>query len=283
MADALGARSSLAVGATQSPFRPGALFVDGNYRYVFNAWCSVAGVTIALRSRFLRAEDRQLVDSGDVLSPPSDRSRATIVVPLGVGNPVNVDLFAVAGSPRVGQCFVQVQLIRGDGPAATIVGTIAQGYVTTSQALAWPGSPIVSSTQGEPAVRPIVGAQPVAGVDIVETVPTGARWQLLSFGANFSPNPIGNRQVSLTIDDGANLILLSPGNVDALPAGSSSFHFWPGLDVFDLVVGTQHMYALPNTVILLAGSHIRTATNLLVAADQWFRPFYSVLEWLDLT
>jgi hypothetical protein len=85
----------------------------------------------------------------------------------------------VDGRAAHGQTYVILELVRGlDGPL-TLVGTFASGYVTASQGVGWPGSPIISSTDGEPAVRYVQGTDP-RPAEITETVPTGARWEVMT-------------------------------------------------------------------------------------------------------
>src|SRR5262249_46183156 len=132
----------------------------------------------------------------------SNRTAKTEDFVLGGGLVTNLSVFATAGSPLIGQCFVIVQLVRSLGVTAYVMGTMLQGYVTTTQNLGWPGSAIVSSTDGEPAIRDIVGTDPVAGAGWSETVPAGARWELVTFGGIVNPVAGGTTGfVNLTILD----------------------------------------------------------------------------------
>src|SRR4051812_32014952 len=96
---------------------------------------------------------------------------------------MNITAFASAGTPIIGQTFVRVQLIRGLSGATLPIATLLQGYVTSRQDLAYPGSPIRMSTEDAFPVRIITGTDPAAGVEIVETVPDGAVWELVSVTA----------------------------------------------------------------------------------------------------
>jgi hypothetical protein len=69
--------------------------------------------------------------------------------------------------------------------------------------LAFPGVPIASPLDGGGALRSIAGTTPGAGAEISETVPTGARWELLAFQATFVTSAAAaNRVPQLTLDDG---------------------------------------------------------------------------------
>jgi hypothetical protein len=278
----IGTASSLASGDGRPLIEPGALFVDGNYRLRFNVWCSVAGVTIALRSRFLRSEDGKIVDSADQLTPTSDRVLTTSAVTLGVGFPLNVEVFALAGTPSIGQCFVQVQMVRGDGPAATKVATILQGYVTSTMALSWPGSPIVNSLDGQGCV---VSYRQVAapGGDLQFSVPTGARWVVISFHGNLTTSgAIPTRRVSLQYTDLVQAYVQSP--IAAAQAGSTAFDYtWMTGYGQQITDGVNRVGAsLPTPSPMLAGYQIGTATVNLDAADHWTLLDLAVQEWIDV-
>src|SRR5204863_2582589 len=92
--------------------------------------------------------------------PNTDRSVKTSDHPLGVGQLLNLTVFASAGAPLIGQTYVKVQLIRGVGAAAIVLGTLLGGYVTAVHALGFPGSPIENSLTATPAIRYITGTNP---------------------------------------------------------------------------------------------------------------------------
>lgn len=123
---------------------------------------SLAGVSLRVEARFIDPAGTISAQSWDHV-PNSDRTPRTTDYRLGVGALLNLTVYASSGAPRIGQTFVMVQLIRGDAPAAIVLGTMLQGYVTAVQHLAWPGSPIQSSIEGGGYPRAIVGTTPAAG------------------------------------------------------------------------------------------------------------------------
>src|SRR5213592_1900599 len=155
-----------------SPFQ---FYVTGEDHLRVISVNSLAGVRLKLQGRFIDTSGKLDAFSYDHI-PTSDRTATTTMHQLGVGAVLNLTVFASTGAPVSGQTFVIVQLTRGLGAAAIVLGTLLQGYVTSAQHLGWPGSPIVTSTAGEPLIRKIVGTTPGAGNNINETVPTGARW-----------------------------------------------------------------------------------------------------------
>ena len=85
--------------------------------------CSVAGVTLAIQGRRLD-EKGQLQALTETHAPSSDRSVRTQDYALGVGAVLNLTVFASAGTPLKGQCYVMVQLLRNFGGTAIVLGTL---------------------------------------------------------------------------------------------------------------------------------------------------------------
>jgi hypothetical protein len=88
---------------------------------------------------------------------------------------------------------------------------LLQGYVTDTSRLSFPGSPIRSSIEGPGVLRSITGTNPAANAEISETVPTNARWRVhaIRFTLVTDAN-VANREVALTLDDGAAVFARSP-------------------------------------------------------------------------
>lgn len=279
--------SSIAVAAEQIGSKgrplvePGSLFVDGNYALQISSWNSLAGVSLELRSRFLNT-DGTITDTDAVHTPNSNRTKATSLVPLSVGFPLNVMLFASAGSPLIGQTFVQVQIVRGFSGALLPVATILQGYVTAAQAVAWPGTPIQSSIEGGGYVRTIIGATPSAATDITETVPTGARWELVSLRYTLTTSAVaGNRGQLLYFGLAGVPYAYSISTALFGPSLLVGFGYGQGQPVG--VDGFTQVYNAPLPIAnrLLGGMTITSVTNQIKAGDQLSAPFYVVNEWLE--
>jgi hypothetical protein len=282
MAAGLGVASPLFGGDGRPLVEPGSFFVDGNYALRVNSWCSLAGVVLTVRSRFLSSETGVLVDSVDPHTPNSNRTIATVDIPLAAGFPLNVMVFASSGAPLNGQCFVQVLIVRGRGAAATPIAVVLQGYVTATKMLGWPGSPIVDSTAGQGFLRSVAGTTPGAGVDITETVPSGARWGPISFQALLVTSvTVASRTPILRVDDGVNIF----GNVPVgvlIAASTTINNSWAqGVNRFTEIQANTEAAPMPTNIILLAASRIRTATVNLQAGDQWSQVQYLVQEWLE--
>lgn len=241
------------------------------------------GVRLKIQGRFIDAKGVISASSWDH-TPNTDRTKKTDDVPLGVGAVLNLTVFASQGTPLIGQTFVIVQLVRGLGAAAIVLGTLLQGYVTSAQALGWPGSPIVSSTDGEPAVRTIAGTNPAIGVDIIETVPTNARWELLSVQATLNRSAVGAAgEVVLVLDQTVISFGVIVSHITAGPGTSNTITFGIGLVTFSAPFGTGLLIngSLPENR-LLAGEDFRIVRLNPDPADTWSGVGYKVREWQEV-
>lgn len=245
---------------------------------VFN---SVSGVRVAVHVRMHRRTAPTHATRYE-FAPTSDRLASSQELEIGEGYLLNVSCFASSGTPQSGQTFVKLQVIRGSAAAAVVLGTIVQGYVTANQDLAWPGSPLRSSIDGDGVLRYIVGTDQAAGVEVSETVPPGARWQLLTFQVDvtFSVVP-GNRIPCLRLDAlGVQYVRIPPAAAGG-PGDSDNFYWLTGLGQVGVIAPGQVVTGLPTRYMLPSGHHIQTETVGLNAGDNFQAPRFTVLEWLE--
>ncbi len=241
---------------------------------------SAAAVVLGVRSRVLNTSGL-IQASADSHTPNTDRSGKSQVIVVDEGWLLGAELFATSGTPLIGQCFVVVEIVRGLGASGLALQTVAAGYVTAGTPLAWPGSFIRSPLDGPGAIRSIVGTVPAAGAEISETVPTGARWRVMSFEAALTSSvTVATRGPLLSIDDGANEYFRGdPGNTQ--PA-STTQTYTGALNVpnsaLRLVSANPWSFA---DLKMIAGHRLRTVTNNLQVGDQWTAPRYLVEEWIE--
>lgn len=262
---------------------PASFYVTGEDRLRVVSANSLVGVVLNLHWRHAEASGRTVANAQSH-RPASDRSIASDDYPLGVGSLLNVTVFAGAGAPRIGQTYVMVQLVRGAGAAAVVLGTLLAGYVTSTQALGWPGSPIAGSLDSGGYLRQIVGASPAPGAENSEVVPTGARWELVSFHALLVTSAAaGGRQPRLLMTFGgtnAQVILPAPGTLG--PSAAMNFLWTQGVP-WQLGSLVDCLAPLATNISLSAGTVISTNTLTMNAADNYDAPVYVVREWLEVT
>jgi hypothetical protein len=243
---------------------------------------SVAGVTIKLQCRTANPQGDTVAQSFDHV-PLATRMVRTQDYSIGEGSLLNVTAFIGSGASIIGQTFVMVQIIRGAGLAATVLGTVLAGYVTAKQAIGFPGSPIVASTEGNPAILTVTGTQPAAGVEITEVVPSGARWELLGLHSVLLASAVaGNRFTGLLFVAGSQAITMTTMNAGLAPSTSTEMAFGQGIQTASIAGAFAFVAPLPAGLILRAGQLFTTRTIGLQAGDQWNAPTYSVREWLEV-
>lgn len=247
-----------------------------------SAWCAIAGVTLSIAAVVLDDNDcpRPTLYT---LSPTSDGNKTTSsAFPLEAGTIASVHVFASAGGPLGAQCYVRVELLQGREGGTQSLGTILEGYVTANVALAYPGDNTARAVDGAGTARIVLGTVPAAAAEIVETVPVNRRWLLIAFRVKLVASAtVANRTPVLLIDDGVNIVWETE-NTTAITAGQTAIYN-AGAGNQNANLGAQDwQIALPETLVLPAGSRIRTLTGNLSAGDQYAAPVYNIVEWFDV-
>lgn len=208
----------------------------------------------------------------------SDRSLATSTVRL-TSIPKHLTLRTAATGVKRGVCYVKVSL-RVD---QAVIALLCAGYVTDTGTQAFPNGKIESSLDGPGLVRTITGTDQAAGVNISETVPTGARWKLRSILFTLVTSAtVTTRVVQLEIDDGTTVSWFfrdSSGQAASVTrrylfANNFQSRIDPGSD-------NQYMTLLLDA-FLLAGYRIKTNPDNFQAGDNFGAPIYIVEEWIEL-
>lgn len=254
------------------------LRTDDNVR--LTSYNSAAGVVLACRARML-AFDGSVQEQNDPQTPNTDRTAKATIFPTGDGWLLGGEVFPTSGTPLDGQCFVVVEIVRGTGTAALALQTLAAGYVTAKQPLPFPAASLLRALDGQGAIRSITGATPGAGAEISETVPTGARWELLAFTATLTTSvTVINRVAALRLDDGANVFTQTQAATNAQASSLTPYVWMPGTNQFTGNNGVVHL-PLAAGVSLGPGFRLRTLTQNLQAGDQWSLVQYLVRERIE--
>lgn len=271
-----GALSRARVVITPYPFVAGA----GDYLRVISL-NSLTGATIEIHGR-QAARGFEGTPFRFVHTPLTNRLPKTEDFPLNAGLVTNLSVYSSAGSPLIGQTFVIIQLVRSVGSVAFVLGTLLQGYVTSTQNLGWPGSAIQSSIEGGGYPRTIIGTRPAAGAETVETVPTGARWSLERVLVGLTTSAAaGNRNVRLTILSAGSATGSITSPLLQPPSTTVLYCYAPNLSYQQDSAGSRLSAPLMRPCILRAGDTFTTETIGLQAGDQWLFPQYALTEWLE--
>jgi len=243
---------------------------------------SLAGVALTIQGR--RLNEKGSIEAFSFLHiPTSDRVSRTENYKIGGGALLNLVVFASSGAPKIGQTYVSARIIRGLSAATIVLGGLLGGYVTAAQPLAYPGSPIQGSIEGGGVIRSIVGTDPAATTEASETVPTGARWQLLSWSIQFATSATpADRLVRLQLDDGTTPYADVPAPAVQAASNTWRYIFAQGISLTSIANAPNLIQAAPLDLPLLAGHRLRTATTTMQAGDNYSAPTFSVREWLEV-
>ncbi len=176
--------------------------------------------------------------------------------------------------------YVILGLVRG----GTILGQralqLCAGYVYSQYGVTWPGGIQESTLSGRGLIRSITGTDPAAGVEISETVPTGAVWRVMSlYTALVTDATVVDREPHLILDDGAT-VYYRAGFATAQAASQSRTYCWSDTGVSFVGVLGNRVGVLPSSIYMLPGHRVRTVTTGITAADNWDSPYLLVEEWL---
>jgi hypothetical protein len=241
---------------------------------------ALAGVALAIEGRRVD-EGGAIVPFAERHVPNSDYSAKTTLHQIGAGSLLNAHVRVTAGAVVRGHVFVLLEVVRGLTGAIQPLATLAQGYVSATARLAWPGSVIESSVGGLGRLRLITGTNPAAGVEILETVPAGVRWLLRSFAFNFTASGVAaNRVPVLTIDDGAAIVWEASSAIAVTAGQLAKYRAGAGLPFFTYDTRSYQL-PLPEGLALPAGARIRTVTAALDVGDDYAAPIYGVEEFIE--
>lgn len=263
-----------------SPFQ---FYMNGEDALRVTSANSLTGVVLAITGRFFDADTQAITAIDERHTPNTDRSIKQTLISLGKGYLLNIAVRVVTGAPVIGQTFAIVELVRGFTGATQFLGVLGQDYVTKRQGLAWPGSPIRSSIEGGGYFRTIAGAAPAAGAEILETVPAGARWELLSGACVLTTSATaGTRIVGLLLKTGGVTRGATFQPTGLIPSRIGVWYMGQTLPNMNDATGNQNTLPLPAATKLLAADTWGTQTQAIAAGDQWNAPNYHVQEWLEV-
>lgn len=265
--------------AISAPFQ---FVTTGEDNLRVTVWNSQTACRVAIQGRRFD-ENGAIVPIAYSLTPTADRAATTRIFPLGVGAIVNLAVWAIEGAPAIGQTFVSVQLVRGREGGTELLGTLLQGYVTNTQTLGWPGSPIVSSIEGPGWAREFIGTNPAIGTPATEVVPTGARWELQSVTAILATDATAvNRTPRLFIMGSFQPLVVIPASADVAPSSVGCALFASGFGTAGLLSAPYNQNGLPVAFPLAAGTPIVMDAANFQAGDDWSEMIIHVREWIEV-
>jgi len=259
---------------------PAALYISPNEQLVVDSWGYACQLPVFIKLRMLRPGG--YVDTTVYMhQPSSDRSLVTTYHDLAEGHLLTAMVYAMGSGYHRGQVYMNVGLQRGEGAVGVYHHQLIAGYVTTSSALVWPWARLESSVEGPGLIRPVAGADPAAGAEVLVTVPAGARWRPLTvFAVLVSDATVADRTPIWHIDDGAADLWIMYSGVPQT-ATLTWAHVLSRQGVLRGSSGAGGTHLPMPELVLLAGYRIRTQTVGMVGGDNWGAPQLLVEEWIE--
>lgn len=245
-------------------------------------WNSLAGLTITVTYRILRAVDGQIDIGQTQFQPVATRTLQTFTLTFPQGFLLNVQVGHPNVGPRRGQTFCVLALQRNVGTATAFgTATLFADYLTENNPLGWPGAKQSSAIDGPGFIRNIIPANPAAGADIINTVPPNARWRPIAFQyALVTSAAVANRVSAIVLTDGA-AAFFQNNQPPAQAASTTVVYNWSTLTNQTAVVLGQVLTPFPAGVLLEPGWQINTVTNAIQAGDQYSGIRLCVEEWIE--
>jgi hypothetical protein len=243
---------------------------------------SAANVRVTMSGRRLAYGATTVSEFAQSLTPTTNRLATTLDVTVGEGWLLGLAVRIVAGTPGEGQTYVVVEIGAGFGATFQPLDTLIADTLTAAHRVAWPGSPVRGPLEGPGTVRTISGTTPGAGAEISETVPTGARWELIALRAVLTTAvAVANRLPRFTFDDGLTTFYNTPCTNAHVASTTIGYQLLPGAAQQYTDSISNSFEVVPANLRLLGTWRIRSLTNSLQAADQWSAVVYAVREWLE--
>ena len=129
------------------------------------------------------------------------------------------------------------------------------------------------------AIQTLVGTDPIAGVEISESVPgpAGTLWRLISISFQLVTDATAvKRTVSLVVDTGAAAEIYYAVAADFTQARNSTVRYSLGVGIISDVVLETVLMPIPTGLFLLFGDRFRTVTNNIQAGDNFGPPTFEV-------
>ena len=190
-----------------------------------------------------------------------------------------------------GELWVEAYL---DGPSGESLHTLFTGYVYTGHIPGYPRTGAEGGLRDGPGRRYTAsGANPAAGAEVADTVPTTAWWRLIAAEVVLvTDGNAANRNVALFVDDAGATItrsLLLTDSTNQTATQTRTHGWYPGTAAVDAasvsITDTVTLLAkfpmtLPLNYLLAPGSNIRTVTTSIQAGDDYGAARYVVEEWM---
>ena len=176
-----------------------------------SAYSSVAGAVLAI---YYRIRDQQGVINDPILGGTivTTSNRAAVILnpqpALVDGGLFSVDVVQIGGTTLIrGQCFVRVDIVRAISSTNIPMQNIIANYVTSTNPITYPTTPIINSVDGIGFVNNLTVGLTAGNANISIAMPTNARGRIVGISSLLTTNATaGNRTLYIYGSVGGNVI-----------------------------------------------------------------------------
>jgi hypothetical protein len=203
--------------------------------------------------------------------------------PLPAGALLNVRIGSVSTNLPPGFVFARLQLIQGSGATATVLSTLAQGFVSTTSDVGWPGSPIEPIGTGRGFLANVGWTLATGPLRATTTVPSGFRYLVIGANLTFvASGVVADRSLHTQLLDPGGETIFTGAGAAALPAGSAvSVNVLPAMGPSQISVSSVLHLPWPPDLDLTSGYVLRVFVNNEQAGDAITPHGLLVREWMD--
>lgn len=157
------------------------------------------------------------------------------------------------------------------------VQNLCSGYVYRLHSISWPISNNPDIVPGRGGIRMFNGANPAAGSEVSDTVPSGQMWRILQFVVTLVTDAnVANRRVHLQINNNS---FVGPdvfGSVDQAASTTRKYSFIVGGSPLDELDDNDIIVPLPEHLYVLGSGSVNTVTTNLQAGDDFGFTMYCI-------
>lgn len=259
---------------------PSYAYVGVNDKLLIHQLSNFNGGIITVNVELLRP-DGQIIPITLTVLTAVGRSEGRTVFQLAEGFilSVTVNLNVQTGSQN--PVFVAVSLVRQPFNDQSNFRVLCAGYCNAFLSFGYPEFTPQRTTDGAGIISSYNQGAPAAGADWVFTVPVLARFRLMSLTSTLTTAvAAANRDVTLVIDDGANIIAQIPAGFALAASLSNTYTFGDSLVQSPAFNGFS-IAPTPSNLLLRPGWRVRSVTGNIQAADQWSATQLGIVEWIE--
>lgn len=258
-------------------------YINQDDNLVIGVWNSSAAVTtVNVQVRVLRPDGSLIYEAFSCPNVLSTRQVAAVNISQLEGFIVGVVVQSPGPGVVRGQTYVTVKIARGAVGNSLANITLVADYLSTAFQPSWPYGGLRGSTDGPGLAYGTNGGIPLAGADASVSVPTNARWSVLSVKVHLLTDAVaGNRQVSLLCIDSGGTAWEIGATTTQGPSLGYDYTWAPGLQ-FNATVPTEQCAPMPMGVLLPAGSTLTATMTGRDAGDQFSAVAVALQEWIDV-